>query len=465
MKLTPIFFLIFLYSTFLLFAFTSCKEPSTGPETRTDSLVLKVTEADLTSVALSLHTTGIIYPAALTLTRNSQPVQTFSLNQPDTTLLDTALTPSTAYTWQVIWKKTETAFLKSDAVTGRTMDTTSHNFTWRMDTLGCAGSVLWDVAIVNDTCVWVVGDLFTKPYDSFERYNAAMWNGKVWKKYRISMKNGVGTLSVQILNAIFFVDSRLFLSSGSSLTEMDQTGTIKNRWYYRENNLGATSKIWGTSSSNLYLVGSNGSITRYNGSTFTLMESGTTVDLLDVWGTPNGEVWACGTYYFGNAELKLPSVLLRLKGNRWETVLAEENDSGFPKNGVPSSLFTSVYKHPDSDRLYLTTGWGVFSYSFSDSRWQWVYKVVSPGFPPPELGFPFEIRGTAANNLIAAGYHNSLVHFNGSTWKQFTEPLREFAWPRSLAVSPGGVISVGQLSGADGLSAFICFGQPGSRRR
>jgi len=456
-------FTLFLLSLFGV-AFTSCKEPATGPETPTDSLVLKLKEADLTSVTLSLHTAGLTYPAALTLTRNSQPVQTFSLNQPDTTLLDTALTPSTGYSWQAIWKKTETTFLKGEPVTGRTMDTTSHDFTWRLDTLGAPGSILWDVAIVNDTCVWVVGELFTKPYDSFERYNAAMWNGKVWKKFRFAVQNWSNTTSVQILRCIWNDGSGLWIFSEigayikiSNLGSIVKTGKTLER-------KGTPNKIWGDKQDQFYLVGTDGSITRYNGSTFTLMESRTTVDLLDVWGTPNGEVWACGTYYFGNAELKLPSVLLRLKGNRWETVLAEENAVGAPQNEIPTSRFTSVFKLPGSDRLYLTTGWGVFTYSFTTARWQWVDKLVSPGFPPPELGFPFEIRGTAANNLIAAGYHNSLVHFNGSTWKQFTEPLREFAWPRSLAVSPGRVISVGQLSGADGLSAFICFGQPASRR-
>ncbi len=442
-------------------AFTSCKEPSSGPETRTDSLVLKVTEADLTSVTLSLHTTGIIYPAALTLTRNSQPVRTFSLNQPDTTLLDTALTPSTAYTWQAMWKKTETTFLKGETVTGRTMDTTSHNFTWRMDTLGCAGSMLWDVAIVNDTCVWVVGDLFTKPYDSFERYNAAMWNGKVWKKFRFALQNWSNATSVQILRCIWNDGCGLWIFSEigayikiSNLGSIVKTGKTLER-------KGTPNKIWGDKQDQFYLVGTDGSITRYNGSTFTLMESGTTVDLLDVWGTPNGEVWACGTYYFGNAERKRPSILLRLNGPFWETVLSEENEGSFPQNDVPSSVFSGIFQLPGSEKLFMTTGYGVFKYSITSQKWYWVKKRTTfSGFPPPEMGIPFEIRGTAANNLIAAGYHNSLVHFNGSTWKQFTEPLREFAWPRSLAVSPGGVISVGQLSGADGFSAFICFGQP-----
>jgi hypothetical protein len=40
-------------------------------------------------------------------------------------------------------------------------DTTSHNFTWTLQKLGGAsGSVLYDVAIVNDTLAYAVGEMY-----------------------------------------------------------------------------------------------------------------------------------------------------------------------------------------------------------------------------------------------------------------------------------------------------------------
>jgi len=39
------------------------------------------------------------------------------------------------------------------------MDTTSHNFTWKIDTLGIYGSYLNDVWIVNEDDIWVVGQM------------------------------------------------------------------------------------------------------------------------------------------------------------------------------------------------------------------------------------------------------------------------------------------------------------------
>ena len=47
-------------------------------------------------------------------------------------------------------------------------------------------------------------------------------------------------------------------------------------------------KIWGSSSNDLYIVGNDGNIAHYNGSSWTKIESGTIVDLFDVWGSPNG---------------------------------------------------------------------------------------------------------------------------------------------------------------------------------
>ncbi|MCA0448060.1 MAG: hypothetical protein LCH54_17720 [Bacteroidetes bacterium] len=449
MKKNQILFLTAIYSFVLLSAFTSCKEPeSTRPENRTDSLMLKVKETDLTTATLSLHTAGITYPASLTLTRNSQPVQTFSLHRPDTTLIDTALTPSTTYTWQAIWKKTETTFLKGETVTGKTMDSTSHDFTWRLDTLGAPGSILWDVAIVNDTCVWVVGDIVSDPANHpIGRYNAAMWNGKVWKKYRISMLNGVGTLSVQILNTLFHVNSKLFLSSGSSLTTMDILGNVTKREYYRAFNLGATKKIFGRSATDLFLVGDFGSITHYNGSTFTLMESGTTVDLLDVWGTSESDIWSCGSVAGGSISLIGHSVLLHLEKGSWKTINEEDFPEDFPVNSQPTFLFRSVWQYSSSTPLFQTSAFGVFSYNQHKSIWSWDFhrqRKYWLSYPPPEMGMPVRIRGTSPANVMIGGDHLSLLHFNGSTWKQLTEVLEDQTRLKSLDISKTRVVAVGE---------------------
>jgi hypothetical protein len=62
-------------------------------------------------------------------------------------------------------------------------DTTSHNFSYTLDTLGTSG-VLLGVAVINDSLVWAVGDIHTAETDRYDSsgawvnpFNLAVWNG------------------------------------------------------------------------------------------------------------------------------------------------------------------------------------------------------------------------------------------------------------------------------------------------
>src|SRR3990172_9257403 len=85
-------------------------------------------------------------------------------------------------------------------------DTTSHNFMWTIDTLGDgASSVLNDVAIVNDTLIYAVGEIYLK--DSTGqidplRYNLAIWNGTKWTLQRLPY-NYQGQQFVHPIQAVF----------------------------------------------------------------------------------------------------------------------------------------------------------------------------------------------------------------------------------------------------------------------
>ncbi|MBN8705497.1 MAG: hypothetical protein J0L62_06450 [Bacteroidetes bacterium] len=421
---------------FCVGSFTSCKEPeSTGPENRTDSLMLKVKETDLTSATLSLHTAGITYPASMRLTRNSQPVQTFSLHQPDTTLIDTALTPSTTYTWQAIWKKTETTFLKGETVTGRTMDSTSHEFTWQIDTLGARGSILRDVVIVNDTCVWVVGEINVIDNDTGDRYNAAMWNGKVWKKYRILLPDWADDFSAMLINCIWYDGTGLWVFSnvGSyAKFKIDGEVLFTGKTLARK---GTPKKIWGYSPDRFYLVGTGGSLTWYDGKDFHLLETGTTIDLLDIWGLNENEVWACG--YIHNTGV---STIVRIKNRIAETV----------KNQLPGNLIlmSSVFSVRNNEMLLSAEG---RIYRFQTEHPEKL-KVELIGKSPLYMkALGYRIRGRE-NDLWVAGVRGALWHFNGSSWhsnEQFYGQIREW---KSLDYSPRLVVAAGYdyLNGDNG---------------
>ena len=55
------------------------------------------------------------------------------------------------------------------------------------------------------------------------------------------------------------------------------------------------SAIWGTSSTDVFVVGAYGTILHYDGSTWSTMNSGFTFNLSAVWGSSSTDVFAFGT--------------------------------------------------------------------------------------------------------------------------------------------------------------------------
>lgn len=95
----------------------------------------------------------------------------------DTVIMDEGLLPSQTYTYRA---KVQSPALPiwlggnlTSQVQVRTMDTTSHDFTWQIYTLGdgTGSSCLYDVAIINDTLAYAVGEIYQDYYKDYEIYN------------------------------------------------------------------------------------------------------------------------------------------------------------------------------------------------------------------------------------------------------------------------------------------------------
>lgn len=320
-------------------------------------------------------------------------------------------------------------------------DTTSHNFQITVDTIGNAGSILWDVAIVNDTNIWVVGDITKYPYDSQERWNAAQWDGKKWNKKRILLKQFNEVLWPNIIYTTFITpDNELWVVGSGSWAK---TKIGEENWttdYFREGTgKGSISKIWGTSSSNLYFVGSNGSITYYDGENFTLVDSGTDVSLTDIYGTPDGkEVWACGYDQLSK------SGLVRKSGNKFELIWYGEPGNEKPPYGRHlSSLWT------DGREEFRLSGAGKsYRQSFKDLSKCYTDSIkTNTGTEALYFGGRIErIRGNASNDVFAVGIRGIISHWNGSNWFNYKTSLTEDDILRSVSVTNKLNIAVGNRS-------------------
>jgi len=97
----------------------------------------------------------------------------------DSVFIDENLLPRRTYKYRAFRLNGTAPTDSSTPVQVTTMDTTSHNFTWQIDTLGATASTLYDVVIINDTLAYAVGEMYLRDSTGQinpQAYNMAKWN-------------------------------------------------------------------------------------------------------------------------------------------------------------------------------------------------------------------------------------------------------------------------------------------------
>jgi hypothetical protein len=196
------------YLAFFLFPlafglFTACPQPPDSEE-RDTTIFLATEQVGIFSVRLRVSVADTIGAWRFGLTRDDSLVLTATVTGADTVVRDAGLRPGHTYRYRAYWLKNSDFADSSALLTLTTMDTTSHNFTWVIDTLGNYGSYLNDVAIIDENNIWVVGNIET---DSGE-FNAAKWDGFRWKTFGI-YSNTLDLYSIQ-----YFSDDDIWVTIG-----------------------------------------------------------------------------------------------------------------------------------------------------------------------------------------------------------------------------------------------------------
>jgi len=276
-------------------------------------------------------------------------------------------------------------------------DTTSHNFTWEIDTLGEYGSYLRDVAIVDENNIWVVGNIET---DSGE-YNAAHWDGSEWELM------GIYSNTLDLYSIKYFSEDDIWVTSHCFPYHWDG-----NDWTrYHLNDMGmegvcAGNEIWSNLSSNIYFVGFEGSIVHYDGSSFTKIESDTNINLQDINGTDE-IIYITGYNVDNNGH----SIALVNETGIWETDYYSE--SLFPTNldlGILGRMYSTF---SFMDTTYIIGKGGIMKLSISDK----IETIVPSNLSFVEGRVPVIIRGNNYNDIVWIDIWGEIVHFNGVSWK------------------------------------------------
>jgi len=318
-------------------------------------------------------------------------------------------------------------------------DTTSHAFTFQTFTFGGGGgSVLNDVAIINDTLVYAVGEIYltdsTGHYDPLI-YNLAVWNGTKWDIRRVTV-NFRGSLITPPLDGIsYFSSSDIWLVGSLPIHGDGQFWSIYDIRSMSGFENVSLSRAWGTNSSDIYFAGGQGSLIHYVNSNWTKIESGTTLPINDIWGAQSSssqwEILAIASNPDSSANMILQ-------------IYPDNSVSKLSTNGLlPFS--TGIWFVPEREYYVVGSGVGQKS-SLNDPSWSVYPSGVVTSYASGG------IRGNGTNDVFAAGSFFEIVHYNGSTWHNYKDviPFTDGAVGR-MAVKRNLMVTVG-LSGQNAVA-------------
>ncbi len=401
----------------------ACKDEGTPPPLYAPSIVLEAVDASCTEAWLKASTTAT--PVIVRLLRDNQHVSELRLLTADSLIVDDGLLPNHQYSYQLQKLGNDSNVVETTtSVQVQTMDTTSHEFTWHMDTLGVGFSnTLWDAAIINDTLAYAVGELHQRDSSGQidpNAYNVAKWNGVEWQLLRLQFLDfctGTSTYSYPARSVFAFATNNVWITSASQVVRWDGiTQTFPTCI------TGSVNRLFGANPNSLYAVGDSGFVARYTGNTWQRIESGTTVTLNDAWGGNNrwvGDdvVLVAASNKYTAGEMKL----LRLHNGVVDS---------FPWH-MQDRRIQSVWFDGHS-RVY-TAGGGVFEYR-GGSQWREITEVP--------LFYTNRIRGTGPNDIFVVGDFGVAAHFNGVSWRVYPEVQLQGNY-ESLTVLNDVILAVG----------------------
>lgn len=306
------------------------------------------------------------------------------------------------------------------------IDTTSHAIQWRTDTLGYGNSVVRGIDIVDDNNIWAVGSFYLmdstgKPDSTM--YNVLRWDGMRWNPMRLTYYYQGYEFLIDAYAVFAFSADDIWISlraplhfDGRGVTLLDSSGI----------DFGGTLGFWGTSSSDLYIVGRTGKLTHFNGSTFTSIPTGVQSRFCDIYGS--GDKVYIGSYYYDN-QIRPSGVFVYDK-------------AGF-RFLFPDSSNTPFESLRDAMGVWVSPKGNIWAVGESD-----VFKPQNTHVPLYQnpFGWLLSIRGLSDSDVWTAGVGSSVLHFNGITWKDYPELRTTYAVEYHHIAVKGSTVAVGGIS-------------------
>ncbi len=394
--------LIFFILQFSFFSL-NCNNKPTPPDNYTPSINIELDELGVTEVWLKIKMQDASPLADIMLKRNNQIVNYFYSTHSDTVIIDTDLLPNQIYFYRA-YKLLDNKIIDSSSLLPvTTMDTTSHEFTWELDSLGWIQSYvkgLWGSDINN---LYAVG-YFTSAASSSS--NLARWDGSKWNYLRPDVINGLNGIRAGDLTNVFGISPNKIWVVGYGFTQQwgrDSTWGFVTEWngtQWKNISPNAPSEqfisVWASSENDVWVTTMTGFIYHFNGFNWEKLSTSTTYYFSDIWGFSKNEIYVTGfplDYSTG--------IVLKYDG---QTLIRE---NVLPINSIVS--FKSIWGM-NSKFLYVASDGGLFT----NKQSVWVESL----FPGRDVATE-KVRGTQKNNVFVSGHFGKILHFNGNSWKNY----------------------------------------------
>ena len=291
-------------------------------------------------------------------------------------------------------------------------DSTSHNISWQSYSLdggsGVEGASLYDVSIINDSLILAVGEVYftdsTTGVPDPRPYNLAEWNGTSWSLRKVAVATPYGSATTPIYGIFSFSATDIWLLAGFPV---HGDGTTWNE--YDLVNMGILTQndgyirgAWGSSSKDMYFIGTKGTIVHYDGTNWKKIQTGTALDMQAIWGgydqkTSEYQILALASNPFTFPEGKL---LLQLNGST-ATAIAD--------SGLAPSLM-GLWFIPSE--CYYIVGDGIYQKSIlGDPMWS--------SLPLLTTFYTSNARGNSPIDVFIVGSFGECLHWNGKSWRSF----------------------------------------------
>lgn len=424
--------------TFKLFIFTffilqfslfnlQCKKP-TPPDSYVPSIHIEIEELGVTEVWLKIKFTSTDVPKGFSIKRNGNTIAYVPNPSTDTVLIDTDLLPNQIYFYRAYKLIDNKIIDSSDLLQVTTLDSTSHEFTWEIDTLGGIQSRvngLWGSDINN---VYAVG-YFNLDTTS----HLARWDGSKWTYLRPDVINGWNGIRVGELTKVYGISANKVFVVGYGFTQQwgrDSTWGFIAEWdgiQWKNISPNAPGEyfisIWASSENDIWITTAHGFVYHYSGSNWEKLSTGTDYYFSDIWGFSNKEI-----YIAGHPGDYSTGIMLKYKGQIWERV------NILPPSSIVS--FRSVWG-TSSRYLFVASFGGLFTNK--NGYWQ---DILYPGI---EVAL-FKVRGSSKNNVFVCGPFGKILHYNGYNWKNYEIQFSGYDYLNAIHVFDN-VVFIGGIGG------------------